>query len=245
MAELIRWLTAANPRDRPSMREVLRSELLPPTVGDEQLTDLLRSLPDKCASNLLALHCSMLFHACFGCRSFAVRSLTLKKTGMSCSAEAYDRVVDAIFSMPVENLRPDEAPGTPNAFQVCFPHWRQPSHLLLSTAVLLLDSCNEVGWCPEVYVSGGTDWLQVSARQGVLEILESVFACHGAVPMDSTDIGFCPIDPPADIAALLSTTGARLAMRFSHPAILPALWLHTSQAPKIIQCEKRAQPSVC
>ena len=154
MAELIRWLTAANPRDRPSMREVLRSELLPPTVGDEQLTDLLRSLPDKCASNLLALHCSMLFHACFGCRSFAVRSLTLKKTGMSCSAEAYDRVVDAIFSMPVENLRPDEAPGTPNAFQVCFPHWRQPSHLLLSTAVLLLDSCNEVGWCPEVYVSG-------------------------------------------------------------------------------------------
>lgn len=47
VAELIRWLTAANPRDRPSMREVLRSELLPPTVGDEQLTDLLRSLPDK------------------------------------------------------------------------------------------------------------------------------------------------------------------------------------------------------
>lgn len=38
---------APNPDDRPSAREVLRSELLPPTVGDEQLTDLLRSLPDK------------------------------------------------------------------------------------------------------------------------------------------------------------------------------------------------------
>ena len=38
---------AANPDDRPSAREVLRSEMLPPTVGDEQLTDLLRSLPDK------------------------------------------------------------------------------------------------------------------------------------------------------------------------------------------------------
>lgn len=49
VAQLVRWLTAANPRERPSMREVLRSELLPPTVGDEQLTDLLRSLPDKCA----------------------------------------------------------------------------------------------------------------------------------------------------------------------------------------------------
>ncbi len=47
MARLIRWLTAANPADRPNAREVLRSELLPPTVGDEQLTDLLRSLPDK------------------------------------------------------------------------------------------------------------------------------------------------------------------------------------------------------
>lgn len=38
---------AADPAHRPSAREVLRSELLPPTVGDEQLTDLLRSLPDK------------------------------------------------------------------------------------------------------------------------------------------------------------------------------------------------------
>lgn len=50
VARLIRWLTAANPAERPSAREVLRSELLPPTVGDEQLTDLLRSLPDKSAA---------------------------------------------------------------------------------------------------------------------------------------------------------------------------------------------------
>ena len=44
---MVCWLMASNPDDRPSAREVLRSELLPPTVGDEQLTDLLRSLPDK------------------------------------------------------------------------------------------------------------------------------------------------------------------------------------------------------
>ncbi|CAK0752569.1 hypothetical protein CVIRNUC_002156 [Coccomyxa viridis] len=143
VAELITWLTAANPRHRPSMREVLRSELLPPTVGDEQLTDLLRSLPDN--------------------------------------AEAYDRVVDSIFNMPVENLRPEEVPGTPNAFQV-------------------------------------------SARQAILETLESVFARHGAVPMDSSDIGFCPVDPPPDVAALLSTTGARLAMRYELRAPFAA-WL--------------------
>ena len=49
VARMVRWLMAPNPDDRPSAREVLRSELLPPTVGDEQLTDLLRSLPDKSA----------------------------------------------------------------------------------------------------------------------------------------------------------------------------------------------------
>ena len=47
VARLIKWMTAADPLLRPSAREVLRSDLLPPTVGDEQLTDLLRSLPDK------------------------------------------------------------------------------------------------------------------------------------------------------------------------------------------------------
>ncbi len=50
VARLIRRLIAANPAERPSAREVLRSELLPPTVGDQQLADLLRSLPDKCAA---------------------------------------------------------------------------------------------------------------------------------------------------------------------------------------------------
>ena len=44
---MVRWLMAANPDDRPSAREVLRSEVLPPTVGDDEITDLLRSLPDK------------------------------------------------------------------------------------------------------------------------------------------------------------------------------------------------------
>ena len=55
----------------------------------------------------------------------------------------------------------------------------------------------------------------MSARQAVLEALEGVFARHGAVPMDSSDIGFCPVDPPPDVAALLSTTGARLALRWA------------------------------
>ena len=49
VAKLVQWLLAANPDDRPSARQVLRSEVLPPTVGDEQITDLLRSLPDKYA----------------------------------------------------------------------------------------------------------------------------------------------------------------------------------------------------
>ena len=47
VAKLVRWLMAPNPADRPTAREVLRSEVLPPAVGDEQMVDLLRSLPDK------------------------------------------------------------------------------------------------------------------------------------------------------------------------------------------------------
>lgn len=38
---------APNPADRPSAREVLQSDYLPPRVEDEQLKDLLRSLPDN------------------------------------------------------------------------------------------------------------------------------------------------------------------------------------------------------
>lgn len=47
-ARLVRWLTQGNPAQRPSAVEVLRSELLPPSVADEQLTDLLRSIPERC-----------------------------------------------------------------------------------------------------------------------------------------------------------------------------------------------------
>ncbi|KAK9831407.1 hypothetical protein WJX81_002476 [Elliptochloris bilobata] len=46
-ARLVRWLTQHNPAERPSAVEVLRSELLPPSVADEQLTDLLRSIPES------------------------------------------------------------------------------------------------------------------------------------------------------------------------------------------------------
>ncbi|PSC69649.1 putative serine threonine-kinase GCN2 isoform B [Micractinium conductrix] len=47
VCRLIRWLLSPNPAERPTAVEVLRSELLPPQVLDEQLTDLLRCLPDN------------------------------------------------------------------------------------------------------------------------------------------------------------------------------------------------------
>ncbi|KXZ55244.1 hypothetical protein GPECTOR_3g384 [Gonium pectorale] len=47
VAQLIRWLMSPNPSERPSAREVLSSDLLPPRVEDEQLTDLLRYLPSN------------------------------------------------------------------------------------------------------------------------------------------------------------------------------------------------------
>lgn len=47
VCRLVRWLTATNPADRPSAKELLQSDVLPPVVEDEQLKDLLRSLPDN------------------------------------------------------------------------------------------------------------------------------------------------------------------------------------------------------
>uniref|UniRef100_A0A061SEW0 Eukaryotic translation initiation factor 2-alpha kinase 4 n=1 Tax=Tetraselmis sp. GSL018 TaxID=582737 RepID=A0A061SEW0_9CHLO len=47
VAAMIRWLTAHSPAQRPTAADVLRSDLLPPRVGDEQLKDLLRSLPNN------------------------------------------------------------------------------------------------------------------------------------------------------------------------------------------------------
>lgn len=38
---------AYNPSKRPSAKELLQSKMLPSAVGDEQLNDLLRSLPER------------------------------------------------------------------------------------------------------------------------------------------------------------------------------------------------------
>lgn len=45
-AALVQWLTAANPGERPSARELLASPLLPASLGDEQLRDMLRSMDE-------------------------------------------------------------------------------------------------------------------------------------------------------------------------------------------------------
>ncbi len=46
-ATLVRWLLAPNPTERPTARELLGSPLLPASVGDEQLQDVLRSMDDN------------------------------------------------------------------------------------------------------------------------------------------------------------------------------------------------------
>lgn len=47
VASVIRWLMAYNPSQRPSAKQLLQSTMLPSAVGDEQLNDLLRSLPES------------------------------------------------------------------------------------------------------------------------------------------------------------------------------------------------------
>mmetsp|Transcript_24442 Transcript_24442/g.77195 ORF Transcript_24442/g.77195 Transcript_24442/m.77195 type:complete len:536 (+) Transcript_24442:148-1755(+) len=50
-AKLIQWMLQPNPMDRPGALEALRSDLLPPRVEDEAVSDVLRSLPDSPATH--------------------------------------------------------------------------------------------------------------------------------------------------------------------------------------------------
>ncbi|XP_073387701.1 eIF-2-alpha kinase GCN2-like isoform X2 [Physcomitrium patens] len=43
-AKLVKWLTAAQPSERPSAVQLLRSELIPPRMQDEALNDILRTI---------------------------------------------------------------------------------------------------------------------------------------------------------------------------------------------------------
>lgn len=127
----------------------------------------------------------------------------------ACSLDAYERVVDAIFSMPSDLMVQDEVPGTPNSLQVLFAHtsdWRCNCDIIL--VLHLCSSITSLHRSLNMRIPA-----QVSARNAVVDAIERVFEVHGAVPMDSSDVGFCPIDAPADIAAMLSTSGAQLAMR--------------------------------
>lgn len=47
VGQFVAWLLDPNPAARPSALEALRSELVPATIADDQLEDLLRSLPDN------------------------------------------------------------------------------------------------------------------------------------------------------------------------------------------------------
>ncbi len=64
VGQLVSWLLSAVPTARPTALEALRSELVPATIADDQLDNLLRSLPDnpsareKMISELFKMHSS-------------------------------------------------------------------------------------------------------------------------------------------------------------------------------------------
>lgn len=129
----MRWLTLRNPAQRPSAVEVLRSELLPPSVADEQLTDLLRSIPERC-ENPFGFQSCMSAHRLLPCHAQHQRALEQRPlitdsmqsasntTPVNfahpclwlCSPETAERVVDALFALPADVGAPlDEVAGAP------------------------------------------------------------------------------------------------------------------------------------
>lgn len=145
VARLVQWLLTSDPVHRPTATEVLRSELLPPTVGEEQLEDMLRSLPDNPGAHTRVLD-----------RLFAMGSGVEGGTGVLGAGPGGD---------------PQQAAGQP------MPE-RHP---------------------PEI-------------KQKVLTALQGAFTRHGAVPMNSWEIG--PPGPTTRHAVpVLSRSGNSLALR--------------------------------
>lgn len=95
---------------------------------------------------------------------------------------------------------------------------------------LLLSSCLPA--CAELTVGGGD---QMDAQKAVEEAIVGVFSLHGAVPMASNTVGACPADPPRNAAVLLTSDGARLALRYDLRTPFAAWlsrrsWLKTSSS---------------
>lgn len=252
-AALITMLLAPDPIARPTARQALRSELIPPTVGDEQLTDLLRSLPDNPAAQ------DRILEALFAPQR-SESEATGAGAGISagCPApgphhpEARERVLSALRSsfsrhgaVPMSSVEIGGAsPDNPTtAAQMLSPHGRrlqlryelrQPfvgwvvEQVASGAGAALLEGFRRYE-ISGVHRSGGAQGLPRSHLQADLDILTPGSSGYGGrePPVAESEV----IAAVADVLSEIAECSGRWEVRIGHRGLFEAALAH-ADVPK-------------
>lgn len=178
---------APKPADRPTAREVLQSDLLPPRVQDEQLKDLLRSLPDNPVAYERVVD-----------SLFAISDNKDKQAAAAAAAAAVASSASALGAQSNSSSGPagTAAVGDPGAALSALVE----AGLLVSQGTTL--SLGELPGAPL------DSHLQV--EEAVTKVVRDVCSVHGAVQMSSTDLGLSHVGLPKDAAKFLAPSGVQV-----------------------------------
>jgi hypothetical protein len=183
---------APKPADRPSAREVLQSDLLPPRLEDEQLKDLLRSLPD----NEVAYE-------------RVVDSLFAISTGREPLAAGLR--VNGAAGQQQQQQQQQRGGGAAGAALTLAPARAAAGEGGLQGAGLL---AAQQGRLALGELPGAPLDTHLAHEEEVVKVVKDVAALHGAVHMSSAPMGLSHHGLPQDAVRLLAPSGAVVALRY-------------------------------
>jgi len=185
------------PADRPSARQVLTSDLLPPRLEDEQLKDLLRSLPDneiayeRVVDSLFSISTSREPQAA-GLGAAPARA----GSGQGSTAAGAAGSGGGSAARAVQSLMPARGAAGVEGLH--------GAGLLASQQGPL-----PLGELPGVPLDAHLD-----KEEEVIKVVREVAGLHGAVQMSSAPLGLSHLGLPRDAVRVLSPSGAVLALRY-------------------------------
>lgn len=190
------------PADRPTARQVLTSDLLPPRLEDEQLKDLLRSLPDneiayeRVVESLFSISTGREPQAAGLGPSAAAAAAAKGAAGSGGGAASTPAAAAAAASRAVQALTPARAAAGMEG---------------LRGAGLL---SSQQGVLPLGELPGAPVDAHLDKEEEVVKVVRDVATLHGAVHMSSAPLGLSHLGLPRDAVRFLAPSGAVVALRY-------------------------------
>jgi hypothetical protein len=179
------------PADRPSARQVLTSDLLPPRLEDEQLKDLLRSLPDN------EIACERVVDSLFSISTSREPQATgLGPSPSKASSGGSSAGAAAAAARAVQSVTPARAAVGVDG---------------LRGAGLL---SSQQGPLPLGELPGAPLDAHLDKEEDVVKVVKDVAVLHGALQTSSAMIGLSHLGLPRDAARFLAPSGAVVALRY-------------------------------